>query len=98
MKLSFNPRVNRDVADAADWYDTRREGLGDDFYQEVEAMLEQILDNPKGFPFGSNSTEIRKASLRRFPFGILYRQSSESIRVLCVRHNKRHPHYGTNRK
>jgi hypothetical protein len=37
---------------------------------------------------------IRRVMLKRFPFGIYFRVMDESIRVLTVKHHRRHPGYG----
>jgi len=42
-------------------------------------------------PFGISAA--RKCALRRFPFSIFYRASTNEILVLAVAHAKRHPDY-----
>jgi hypothetical protein len=37
--------------------------------------------------------------LKRFPYDVLFEiRSAEEVRVLCVRHEKRHPHFGLGRQ
>lgn len=37
---------------------------------------------------------MRRASLRKFPYLILYKIRPDTIRVSVVKHEKRHPKYG----
>jgi hypothetical protein len=37
---------------------------------------------------------FRRANLKRFPYHLLYELHPTSLRVVLVRHNKRHPQYG----
>lgn len=96
MKLSYHAAVQREVDDACCWYDERKEGLGNEFFQEFERVLEKIAENPQAFPltpFGR-----RKAQLKRFPYAIAYRVLPDRVRVLSVHHDKRHPAYGEGRR
>ena len=38
--------------------------------------------------------DLRRANLKRFPYHFLYRVAGDCVRVLVVRHNRRHPDYG----
>jgi plasmid stabilization system protein ParE len=84
------------VDDACAWYDERKDHLGDEFFQEVERVLASIAANPQAFPQSSRGR--RKAHLKRFPYTIFYRIHADRLRVLSIRHDKRHPDYGAGRK
>ena len=96
MRLTYHRAVQTEVDDACEWYDARKDGLGDEFFQEVERQLETIAANPKAFPLATK--ERRKAHLKRFPYTIYYRIHSDRVRILSVRHDKRHPSYGSSRR
>ena len=96
MKLTYHIAVQREVDDACAWYDERKDHLGDEFFQEVERVLAQIASNPQGFPQSSRGR--RKAHLKRFPYTIFYRIHTDRVRILTIRHDKRHPNYGAGRK
>jgi hypothetical protein len=51
------------------------------------------ISNSKGGGFG-----FRRASFLRFPRHLLYEIDGETLRVMLVRHNKRHPDYGMDRR
>ena len=96
MKLTYHRAVQGEVDDACTWYDERKDGLGDEFFAEVARVLNVIADNPLAFPQASSGR--RKAQLKRFPYSIFYRIHPDRVRILSVRHDKRHPNYGTGRK
>jgi len=85
------------VKEAVRWYEDRNEGLGDDFFSKLTAVLNQILANPEGYGFWLGSKTVRRAKLKRFPYAVLYEIRPGKIRVLCVRHDKRRPSYGLDR-
>lgn len=97
MKLSFHPLVQREVNDAVRWYEDRSNGLGDDFFAKFSTTLAIILANPEANGFWLESKTVRRAKLKRFPFAALYEIRPGKVRVLCVRHDKRHPSYGMGR-
>lgn len=82
--------------DACSWYAGREDHLGDEYFQEVESVLARIADNPQAFQLASRGR--RKAHLKRFPYTIFYRIHPDRVRVLSIRHDKRHPNYGEGRK
>jgi hypothetical protein len=40
------PQAEDDVLDAANWYDSQRAGLGDEFIEEILAVFDAIAVNP----------------------------------------------------
>ena len=95
VKFSYHPAVKREVNDACCWYDERKEGLGNEFFQEFERALAKIAANPQAFPLAPFGR--RKAPLKRFSYNISYRVLSIRIRILSVHHDKRHPSYSDGR-
>jgi hypothetical protein len=45
-RVVVRPEIEHDLADAADWYDSREDGLGDRFLAEVLLVLDALVDNP----------------------------------------------------
>ena len=43
----FHPLAEQELLEAADFYETRAVGLGNDFIREVEHMLAQIVASPE---------------------------------------------------
>lgn len=88
--------MRQEVEDACHWYDERKSGLGNEFFQELEKVLKLISANPTAFPLAPMGR--RRAQLRRFPYGVSYRVMDDRVRILAVHHDNRHPSYGSGRK
>ena len=96
MDVIYHPLVKRDVAEALKYYTDISTRLADEFQAEVREIVSQAADNP--LRFHPTERGFRRANLRRFPYHILYEVRAGSLRVMNVRHNKRHPDYGMERK
>lgn len=70
--------------------------LADDFYQELRRLMQVAAARPESFSIRQNG--LRRANLQRFPYHFLYRIADDTVRVLVVRHNRRHPSAGTHRE
>jgi hypothetical protein len=46
VAVEFHPAVRGEIADAHDWYEQRKSGLGGEFLNEVQRALAQIAANP----------------------------------------------------
>ena len=84
------------MAEALKYYDEIAARLADEFQAEVRAIIAQAEANP--LRFHPTDRGFRRANLRQFPYHILYEVRAEFLRVMHVRHNKRHPDYGRERK
>jgi plasmid stabilization system protein ParE len=96
MRLTSHRAVQSEIWEACDWYDERKDGLGDESFEEFERVLGLIGRSP--LRFSPSTLSRRKAPMRRFPYVIYFRVSLSEIRVLAVCHEKRHPDYSKNRK
>jgi len=97
MKLSFHRRVQGEVDEAIEWYEEQSAGLGEDFYLKLQEALALVRAHPESFAFWLSSKTIRRVKLKRFPYDVLYELRPGRVRVLCVRHEKRHPRFGFGR-
>ncbi len=85
----FRPQADAEALEARRWYEQRRPALGEDFAAAVSEAIARIVENPLAFPRVRG--EIRRAILRRFPYGVYFRISPDEIVVLAVMHGRRHP-------
>ena len=76
------PEADRDLLEAAEWYEEQQKGLGGKFIDEVEELLGYLETNPLLFPI--KYKEVRQAILTRFPYVILFRIESKTVIVLAV--------------
>ena len=93
----FHKLVQRDVTGVLRYYaDEADEALADRFYDAFLHTVDRALSNPQHFHFLREP--VRRANIPRFPYHFLYRESPYGIRILVLRHHKRHPSYGMQRK
>jgi toxin ParE1/3/4 len=96
MEVVYHPLVQRDVEEVLSYYRQVSSRLADEFHEELRSVINQAADNPLKFP--PVDQNFRRANLKRFPYHILYDVSPDRLRVMLVRHHKRHPRYGLSRK
>lgn len=86
MNYSFKylQEVHKDIEDAYAWYEVRRTGLGDEFVEAVEQMIDRIAKGPLAFP--DEEAGRRKAVLSRFPFNIYFEVHQSEIIIVAVFH------------
>lgn len=70
-------------------------GVADRFFDAFLRTVEKALRTPKTYPPISGT--YRRANIPRFPYHILYRETDQGIRVLVLRHHRRHPKDGLGR-
>ncbi len=69
---------------AAAWYDEQSTGLGLEFLRAVTAVFAAIGRAPATYPHVRAHT--RRALLRRFPYGVFFRETDAEVVVLAVVH------------
>lgn len=89
MTVHLRPEAEADVSDAARWYEAQRSGLGSEFLDEVLRTLSSISEHPDLYPRVSG--DVRRAVIRRFPFGVFYVMDESEVVVLAVMHGRRAP-------
>ncbi|HEV2949635.1 MAG TPA: type II toxin-antitoxin system RelE/ParE family toxin [Gemmataceae bacterium] len=89
ISVILRPEAEWDLAEARDWYEGHRVGLGEEFLAAVQEILERIRESPESYAVVYRG--IRWARLRRFPYLAYYRVIDKSIEVLAVLHGSRHP-------
>jgi plasmid stabilization system protein ParE len=88
-RIEIRPQAEREIADAADWYEQRSPGLGTAFIQSVGEALTKIAEQPLAFsPVGRGA---RRFVIHRYPFAIIYRAESGSIVAYSCFHGRRDP-------
>jgi toxin ParE1/3/4 len=92
MKYVFDTDAELEYEVAADYYE--KQGgteLAKAFVQEVERVALMLTKNPS---FGRPRAQgLRSFVLRRFPYFLVYRTTSDGIRVLALAHQHRKPGY-----
>ena len=89
IPVRFRPSANRDVVDAVVWYEKQRIGLGARFFAEIDVVVQRIEDSRDQFP--TVYRDVRRALMRRFPFGVFFRTSEDQTIVIAVADLRRDP-------
>jgi len=88
-ELILAPEAEQDLAEAYEWYENRRAGLGEEFLSCVDACLAAILRSPEMHSVVHE--RYRRGLVRRFPYAIFYEYSGGAVAVYCVAHTARDP-------
>ncbi|MGD0769901.1 MAG: type II toxin-antitoxin system RelE/ParE family toxin [Tepidisphaeraceae bacterium] len=90
MNYRFSPEARIDLLAAADFYETRRAGLGAEFGVDVGLALARVLEAPRRWP--EMEPGIRRFRLDRFPYAIIYRISSaQMVDIIAIFDLRRRP-------
>jgi len=95
MEVAYHPEVRREVIAILRYYHATSAALAGEFHQELQSTIDRAAENPLRFHLVDKG--FRRANLTRFPYHVMYEVRSESIRIMIVRHNKRHPDFGMER-
>ncbi len=90
------PEATAELEAAALWYNSRRPGLGVEFIEAFDHVLEQIDRWPEIGPVVPGvpaDIPARRFPLTRFPYYVAYMEWDQVIRILAVAHDRRKPGY-----
>ena len=89
-RLVVSPRATAEATLAAEWYETQAIGLGGEFLRALDAVFAAITREPERF--ARTSATVRRALVRRFPYGVFFREYADRVVVLGVIHARRDWH------
>ena len=91
--LNVHPVVYEELEFARKWYAERSVDLGNEFLDEIDFAMEAIRAAPETWPPFASVAGTRHFLVHRFPFGVFYRLTEETIQILAVGHLHRKPGY-----
>ncbi|MCH7399827.1 type II toxin-antitoxin system RelE/ParE family toxin [Belliella sp. DSM 107340] len=96
-KATILPLAKKDIQEAALWYNSRSNGLGKRFTDEVREKVKLIKKNP--YATNVRYHKVRTAVLNFFPFIIHYSidEANKNIVISAVFHTSRNPELWKNR-
>lgn len=95
-RVHFENEADVEYRHAGAWYEGRREGLGFEFFDAVDATIRQVLEFPligAAVPRVPADLPVRRLAVRRFPYHVVYLETTEELRILAVAHDRRRPGY-----
>ena len=103
MSLPFrlHPLAEDDVVKTWAWYEAQQSGLGKRFFDTVHATIAQVADWPNsGSPVTEVNSEVieRRVGTKDFPYLLRYRIIDNTIVVVAVYHQRRHPDFCAGRQ
>jgi toxin ParE1/3/4 len=93
--VDVHPEAVLEAQAAYRWYLDRNDAAAQAFLAELDRAVELISENPMRCPIHLHGT--RQFLLRRFPFGVVYRESGETLQIVAVAHGRRKPGYWKDR-
>jgi toxin ParE1/3/4 len=91
VRVEFTPEALREIDDGFEWYLERSVQAAEAFVREATKAFALIASSPAIWPRFEAGT--RRYVLRKFPYGIIYREIPSGIEVVAVAHHKRRPRY-----
>jgi plasmid stabilization system protein ParE len=89
-RLIIRVEAERDITDAAIWYQNQKAGLGEEFIAEVQAAMERAVANPRQYPRFRRKPEVRRILTKRFPYRVFFVLRVDAVVVFRVLHGARH--------
>jgi plasmid stabilization system protein ParE len=87
--LIIRHAAEEDLTEAAAWYDSARAGLGQEYLDCVQDAFDRLARQPDlGIVVHK---QMRRMSVRRFPYGVFYVSYPDRIEVVAVMHARRSP-------
>jgi hypothetical protein len=81
---------------AAEYCEGCHSGLGMEFAEEVYTAITRIIQFPGAW--SPISTSTRRCLVHRFPYGVIYQVTSDTVRVIAIADLRRRPGYWKKRE
>lgn len=88
-EIRLREEAEKDLYEAASWYENRNNSLGMDFLDAVSSTFAKISTNPNQFPAVLRGTH--RALLAKFPYGVFFIVRGSVVDVVAVFHASRNP-------
>ena len=96
MQVIRHPRLASDIRQTALHYAEVSERTRLAFWSELDGLLASIERNPRTHHF--DSCGLRRANFKRFPYHLLYEVDEDTVFLVVLRHDRRHPDHGLKRR
>ncbi|MCG6659619.1 type II toxin-antitoxin system RelE/ParE family toxin [Halomonas campisalis] len=96
MSFRFHPEAAHELREAVEYYEDIDPGLGYDFSVEVYSAIQRAVAYPLAWPVLVG--DVRRALVRRFPYGVLYSEEEDTLLIVAVMNLHREPGYWKGRR
>ncbi|MBK5935695.1 plasmid stabilization protein [Halorhodospira halophila] len=96
MSFRFHPDAERELREAVAYYEEIEPGLGYDLSVEIYSTVQRAVSYPKAWPVLVG--DIRRALVRRFPYGVVYSEEEGTLLIIAVMNLHRAPGYWRGRR
>lgn len=95
MTVEFIEPARLELLDAIEYYNYISPNFGEKLFDEITDTLKLIVRFPDIWSKCSKRT--RKATLKKFPYNLIYYSDNEKVVVIAVAHQHRKPNYWMDR-
>ena len=88
-RLEIRPDALADIEKAAEWYDERELGLGNEFARDVLHAIDTLPMNPLLYRVRHRRANVRWKLIDTFPYRVVYQITGDVITVFAVLHSVR---------
>ena len=88
-RLDIRVEFISDLSQAITWYERKEPGLGLRLREAVRECVRQVHERP--LSFGEIGRAIRKATPKKFPYGVFFQVEDGQILVFALLHDSRSP-------
>lgn len=93
FSVGIDPRALDEVSEAAGWYEEQRQGLGGQFAQAFDAVVEKLSVRPLAYPPLRSVPSLHRTHLDQFPYSVIYRVdlAAHEVQIVACWHQRRDP-------
>ena len=95
MNVKVYDAAKLELEEGIQWYEEQNKGLGFKFSFEIHETIKRILAFPESY--SEIDLKIRRALVKKFPYGIIYTINEENIEIVAVANLHRIPLYWATR-
>ena len=95
-RLRVHEAATEEAAEATEWYENERPGLGAHFQSALDSALDLIEEGIVPLapvPGEAGAAGLKRLVLRRFPFSIIVHAADDEIVIIAFAHHARRPGY-----
>lgn len=82
-KFTVTTSAEKEIDENYVWYESKKVGLGEEFFSELDDYFDFIKGNPNLFP-KKHKSKYHQATLKRFPFVVIYEVIEKEILILSI--------------